>query len=321
MSSRCDSPAFPFTQLVPALESVPSADFGYRSFNVNRDEIPISSSDLPKHFQKIRDVAVLGQAQRKADRFFEKLGIEIVSDNVGDLTPKQIKTSEATSYFLLYCGIKAGDSTIQIDGGYNFEKKSLDAIKALLSIPSGRYLLLSVSRNIEPVILVSSNYCHVDSSPTSRDIKVHLNLHEPIYTVSIDSRGKRKITLNSPQVLLAHELIHVLHTLQKRRMMFQQRRFGLTPELDRSIDSMVDFYNKRSPFVDYTNLSELFTISGIPGQGYVCEQMIRYELDENKRYGHICSKFPSFQFHGSYGRSSCCDRWHEPSAKCSFCWR
>lgn len=283
MNNITPSQLFSFREIVSTLKTHPMPD-GYRPFELSKDDIPISTADLPRAFQDMQGRGVQSALLQRANEFFQNLGVKIKNEieNQTQITPH-----EALLNFQLVQAIRSEKTPIKFRGDALFQKHCQDAIAALFSIPSGRHLILNLCRSTLPIFLTPA-----DVSSTATKIghaDVSLDFSKATYGVEIDTFGKRKIRAFLPAIMIAHELIHVLHALHRHRL---EEHFNLTKTKDDELEAAWELKRYPSSCADYNNLEELLTIEGINNRNFICENMIRFELKLLKRYGHCGSHFP-----------------------------
>lgn len=283
ISKPCDyfSHRYFFSKIIPFLKSAPEQN-SYHSLSIGRSKIAILASNI------VQNLPEFPGFEKQAFDFFEKIGLKIVDDQKPELS--EITVSEAKFYYALFGKIQAGQTLIRFKGNAAFNEKCLQLIKRLFERPAGRYLISTLCQkdNDSPIVLMPGKKNEVIVNQEKKHIEVFLSFERYAKTMIIDERGEKLLADCPFEILLGHELIHVLQCQIAQHTM-KMAETEMTDELRQEYRAINAFQCDPTPHSDYTDIREELTILGISQTNLISEQMLRYEFGLPKRYGHKCS--------------------------------
>lgn len=218
---------------------------------------PSGYAPLPKRVVFEKALAEEGKKNGEVT-IFKDTDVKIVDDNhEGPLLLDQSTYSEAAACQMLFERIKNGKTCIQWEDSDSLSEKVLSCIKKLLTRPSGRALIYSLVESGHPFFIVG------DRSDNGHAF--HIGDGFPTL-ISVDL-----ITGNTEMAFLAlgHEFLHARLDIMSKLI------------------SQKLLYTKRD---GWSNLNEQIVIAGIEGEGFLCENMLRFEFGEPPRTGHFKSR-------------------------------
>jgi len=214
--------------------------------------------------------------------FFQNLAVTIISDGEEATPFTQIRESEARAYALLYQKIATRETPIKIWGDDAFKAEILQAIHKLLKCPSGRLLILTLTRLQGDIAIVrapasSPEDCNKIYAQRTIAFK-HPSLDYEQLSLTVNQQEARLQLSQQPFHLhFAHELIHALHYIHLNQLSDYQALL-YTYFLEAAPDDR-----------NYSSFEEQLTICGIENSDFLCENTLRYELQAPPRYGSLSS--------------------------------
>ena len=183
-------------------------------------------------------------------------------------------------FSIIYLKIKNGQTKIDIAGDKNFKEDVLNSIALLLTRPAGRQLIFALIHSPQKICIGKGAENTFVQNAGWALLCFNNEEKSSLYVVDPVSK-KRMIASDTPlHISFGHELIHLVHHLHYNRLS--------------DGDAVEKAMEEEALNKDYTDLEELYTITGVQGESVLCENMLRYEFGLFPRYGHISPEFAPF---------------------------
>ena len=133
--------------------------------------------------QEVKEIQAIGD-------FFQDSSLMVIPDTVTPTNSRQIHLTEAKKCIELYQSIAQNKTSLRIQGPDAFQAKMYAIIKKLMTCPSGRLLIQSLTVADERIRVFPDEESSVKEMQQDPGIDVGLNLDNATYSVCIDDNGK-----------------------------------------------------------------------------------------------------------------------------------